>query len=188
MKRVADIRALAMSDDSAAGTVVLRPAGLGDRGFLADLYAGVRAAEMAPVPWPEQAKREFLQHQFELQDSYYRLNYPGADFWVIERNGAPIGRIYIYRTPRDIRLMDVSLLPEARGQGIGSALLGELIEESDRTGATITLHVEAENPVMRLYHRLGFQHLEDRGVYQFLGRSPRSQLTTASNTMSSPSF
>ena len=68
--------------------------------------------------------------------------------------------------------MDMLLLGELRGQGLGSALLDELIEESETSGAKITLHVEAENPAMAWYLRKGFERLEDRGVYQFLARAP----------------
>lgn len=146
-----------------------------DHGFLSALYAHSRAAEMALVDWPEQAKRDFLQQQFDLQHAYYVANYPGADFLVVELDGARAGRIYVYRSPGDIRLMDIALLPELRGRGIGSGLLAELIEESERSGSSITLHVEADNPAVRLYQRLGFEHLEDRGVYQFYGRRPRTQ-------------
>lgn len=157
-----------------AENLVLREITDADLPFLSDLYALSRAVEMAPVPWPEQAKRDFLQQQFELQHSYYHLNYPGADFLVIERDGQRVGRIYVYRSAGDIRLMDIALVPELRNQGVGSALLAELIEESERTGSSITLHVEADNPATRLYQRLGFVHLEDRGVYQYLGRFPAS--------------
>ncbi len=143
-----------------------------DFGFLSDLYAQTRAEELQRVDWPDTAKRAFLQHQFELQHAYYQQNYPGADFLVIEHAGAPVGRVYVYRSHGDIRLMDIALVAEHRGQGVGSALLAELIEESQRTGANISLHVEADNPAQRLYRRLGFAFCEDRGVYQFLIRKP----------------
>lgn len=143
-----------------------------DLGFLSDLYAETRAEEMQRVDWPDSAKRTFLQHQFELQHAYYQQNYPGADRLVIERAGQRIGRIYVFRSRDDIRLMDIALVGAHRGQGLGSALLAELIEESERTGASISLHVEADNPAQRLYQRLGFSFWEDRGVYQFLGRRP----------------
>lgn len=150
----------------------LRPLRAEDLSFLSDLYALVRQAELAPVPWTDEAKRQFLQHQFDLQRAYYEANYPGADFLVMEENGTRVGRIYVYRTPGDIRLMDIALLPTHRGRGIGSGLLEELIDESERTGASITLHVEEDNPAMAWYRRLGFEHLEDRGVYQYMGRFP----------------
>jgi ribosomal protein S18 acetylase RimI-like enzyme len=155
--------------------LLLRPIRDEDLGFLSEIYALTRAAEMALVTWPEAAKRAFLQQQFDAQHAYYRLNYPGADFLLVQLQGVPVGRIYVYRSPGDIRLMDIALLPDVRRRGIASELLAELIEESERSNCTITLHVEADNPAMHLYQRLGFVHLEDRGVYQYLGRTPTSR-------------
>jgi len=156
-----------------------RPAGISfraaadsDRAFLCALYAATRRDELAPVPWPDDAKQAFLAEQFELQDRHYRANYPGADLLVIERDAVPVGRVYVYRSPGEIRLMDIVLLETERGRGLGSALLAELLDEARATRASITLHVEPDNPAQRLYARLGFRLIEDRGVYHFLGWSP----------------
>ena len=154
--------------------LTLRAIGPADHEFLAELYAAGRALELAPVPWSEEQKRRFLRDQFELQHAHYEKHYPGADRLLVELAEHPIGRIYVYRSPGEIRLMDIALVSERQHQGIGSALLAELIEEADLAGTTITLHVEADNPACKLYRRLGFEHLEDRGVYQFLGRKPRA--------------
>jgi len=152
--------------------VTFRPVGEADHPFLRDLYASVRAAELAPVPWPDAAKRAFLDEQFELQHQHYVKNYPGADLLMVEKDSVPIGRIYVYRTPAEIRLMDIALIPEWRGQGIGSALLHELMDEARATQCELTLHVEPDNPAQRLYQRLGFRLIEQRGVYDFLGWNP----------------
>jgi ribosomal protein S18 acetylase RimI-like enzyme len=169
---------IALQHSLRAPGVTLRAIGTDDVGFLSDVYALSRAAEMALVDWPEQVKRDFLQQQFDLQHAYYHANYPGADFLLIELDGERAGRIYVHRSPGDIRVMDIALLPQLRGRGIGASLLAELIEESERSGSSITLHVEADNPAVRLYQRLGFEHLEDRGVYQFYGRRPRSAISS----------
>jgi GNAT superfamily N-acetyltransferase len=152
--------------------VTFRPVTDADHPFLRDLYAGVRAAELAPVAWPEAAKRDFLDQQFALQHQHYLKNYVGADLLMIETEAAPIGRVYVYRTPAEIRLMDIALIPQRRGQGIGSALLGELMDEARVTACELTLHVEPDNPAQRLYQRLGFRLIEQRGVYDFLGWKP----------------
>jgi len=132
----------------------------------------VRAAELAPVPWPAPAKRAFLDEQFALQHQHYLKNYPGADLLLIEQDGIPIGRIYVYRTPAEIRLMDIALNAEQRSRGIGSALLCELMDEARATNRELTLHVEPDNPAQRFYQRLGFCLIEHRGVYEFLGWKP----------------
>jgi len=158
-----------------------RPAGISfrpivdaDHAFLRDLYASVRAAELEPVPWPVEAKRAFLDEQFGLQHQHYLKNYPGADLLLIEMAAQPIGREYVYRTPAEIRLMDIALIAAERGHGIGTALLAELMDEARATRRELTLHVEPDNPAQRLYQRLGFRVLEQRGVYDFLGWTPQT--------------
>ena len=150
----------------------LRPIAEADFPFLRDLYASVRADELAPVPWPEAAKRSFLDEQFALQHAHYVKVYVGADFLLIEKDGTSIGRIYVYRTPAEIRLMDIALIAAERGRGIGTALVSELMEEAATTNCELTLHVEPDNPAQRLYQRLGFRLIEHRGVYDFLGWKP----------------
>ncbi|MDN5923577.1 MAG: GNAT family N-acetyltransferase [Xanthomonadales bacterium] len=154
--------------DRPAG-ITLRPVVDADHAFLRDLYAQVRAAELAPLPWSSAAKREFLSQQFTLQHQHYVQNYKDAQLLLIEREAAPIGRIYVFRGPEEIRLMDIALLVDMRGQGIGSALLHELMVEARLHGAQLTLHVEPNNPAQRLYQRMGFTLIEHRGVYDFLG-------------------
>ena len=163
------MRVLADGWQDAASRLSLRHEQAADEAFLAALYADARAEEMRPVAWPEAAKRDFLQQQYELQREHYRQHYVGADFLLIEQAAIPIGRISIYRTDGEIRLMDIALIESHRGLGIGSILLAELLREASASAAELTLHVEPNNPAQRLYARLGFRLIEDRGVYHFLG-------------------
>ena len=150
----------------------LRPATLEDLEFLFHLYASTRQEELAPVPWSPEQKAAFLRQQFEAQDSHYRQYYAGAEFLVIELEGVPVGRLYRLRMPDEHRLMDIALLPAWRGQGLGSQLLGEVMEAASQEGLPLRIHVEKFNPALRLYERLGFRILEDRGVYWFMERAP----------------
>ena len=149
--------------------ISLRPIAAADMDFLRELYASTRRDELAPVPWSDEQKREFLASQFALQHEHYHRNYLGAQFLAIERDGAPIGRLYVHRTPGEIRLMEISLVEGERGRGIGTRLVEELMREAREAGAQLTLHVEPNNPACRLYERLGFRLIESRGVYLFLG-------------------
>jgi len=124
------------------------------------------------VPWPEAAKLAFLAEQSDLQHRHYVANYPGADLLLIESDSIPIGRIYVYRSAREIRLMDIALVPDWRNRGIGTRLLRELMAEARSSGSSLTLHVEPANPAQRMYQRLGFRLIEQRGVYDFLGWDP----------------
>ncbi len=147
--------------------------------FVVGLYASTRADELAPVPWPVQAKADFLRSQCELQRDHYRRYYPGANFLIIERNGVPIGRFYVHETASEIRLMDIVLAHGERGKGIGTPLIVKLLESAETRGVAVTLHVEPDNPAQRMYARLGFRFIEERGAYHFLRWDPAEGQTSA---------
>jgi ribosomal protein S18 acetylase RimI-like enzyme len=139
-----------------------------DEPLLQQVYASTRADELAQVPWSDEQKTAFCRMQFAAQHQYYQEHYAGAAFEVIERNGSPIGRLYVNRGEHEIRIVDITLLPEHRGCGLGTKLLQDLQEEARATGRTLSIHVEKFNPALALYQRLGFQALADRGAYRFL--------------------
>jgi ribosomal protein S18 acetylase RimI-like enzyme len=159
--------------------VELLPVAAGDREFLYRVYASTRADELAVVPWDERQKEAFLRAQFDAQDRWYREQYPRASYEVIVVDGEPAGRLYLHRGEAEIRIVDVALLPEHRGNGFGTSLLRELLAEADAAGKRVTIHVERMNPALRLYERLGFSVAEDKGVYLFLERRP-AYVNTAS--------
>jgi len=128
--------------------------------------------ELAVVPWDDAQKDAFLRMQFDAQDAWWRENYAEASFDVILVDGEPAGRLYVHRGRSDIRIVDIALLPEHRGNGIGTRLLEELLAEGDAEAKSVTIHVERMNPALRLYERLGFSLAEDKGVYLFLERAP----------------
>ncbi|MEA3210571.1 MAG: hypothetical protein QOE70_3628 [Chthoniobacter sp.] len=146
-------------------SLVLRPVRAEDESFLEQVYASTRAEELAVTDWSEEQKTQFLRQQFTAQDAHYRAHYPSAEFSVIEREGLPIGRLYVDRWTKEIRIMDIALLPEHRGAGIGTTLLRELQEEARAAGKSLSIHVEKFNPALRLYERLGFRPIEDKEVY-----------------------
>jgi ribosomal protein S18 acetylase RimI-like enzyme len=143
----------------------LRPITPADESFLARVYASTRWDELAVTGWSEGQKADFCRRQFDAQSAYYTANYPEASFQIIERDGWPIGRLYVARWDKEIRIVDITLLPEARGWGVGTKFLRDLQEESRAAGKSLTIHVERFNRALRLYQRLGFKQIEDKGVY-----------------------
>ena len=145
--------------------ICLRPITAEDDTFLARVYASSRAEELAVTGWTEQLKADFCRSQFDAQSAYYSANYPGASFQIIERNGWPVGRLYVDRWEQEIRIVDITLLPEFRGSRIGANLLRMLQDEARSAGKSLTIHVERFNRALGLYQRLGFEQVEDKGVY-----------------------
>ena len=150
----------------------LRPAEPSDRDFLLRVYASTREEELRLVDWSAEQKAAFVQQQFEAQDAYYREHYHPATFDVIEADGEQVGRLYVARWEDEIRIIDISLLPEHRGRGTGTALLRDLLDEGARSGKRVSIHVEKNNPALRLYERLSFVPVEDQGVYLLLEATP----------------
>lgn len=143
-----------------------------DREHLYRVYASTREAELAVVPWDAAQKEAFLRFQFEAQAKYYDEQFPDAAFDVIELDGKSVGRLYVDRREGEIRLVDIALLPEVRGRGIGRAILEEILAEGREKNLLVRIHVEHNNPALRLYHRLGFEKIEEKGVYWLMEWTP----------------
>jgi len=151
---------------AAAIGLALRAETAGDVPFLRRLYISLRWEEFAAAPWPDEAKRAFLEQQFEFQYKHYANAYRDlSDFDVLERDGEPVGRLYVYRSNTDVRIVDIGLLPEWRNRGLGGALIRALQAEAAAAGRSVSIHVEQFNPAQRLYARLGFQRIEEKGPY-----------------------
>jgi ribosomal protein S18 acetylase RimI-like enzyme len=146
----------------------LRPIHSDDLGFLRQLY-GTTRYDLARVAWDDQAKAAFLDQQFTAQHQHYQKHYLGASFDVILADQQAVGRLYVYQSPKEIRLMDIALLPEWRYRGIGGFYLQQLQAQAVANQQQLTLHVEPDNPAKAWYERLGFQLLEERGAYLFMG-------------------
>ena len=168
----------------------LRPETPADVDFLIALYTSTRWQELAPVEWPDAAKQDFLAQQCQLQHAHYLQHYVGAELLVLRADHSalsqfglaaqvapsaacgtelkPIGRLYCRRGASEIRLMEIALLPQFCGRGIGGVLIQALQAEASAAALALNLHVEPTNPAQRLYRRLGFHRLEQRGVYDFL--------------------
>ena len=153
-----------------APTITLRPITDEDMEFLYRLYASTRLEELAVTGWNDAQIEEFLRMQFGLQHSQYRQNYPGASFELVLIDVVPAGRLYVDRTEDGIRIIDISLLPEFRGRGIGGRIMRGFVEEADAKGHGMSLHVEMNNPVLEFYKALGFREKELRGIYYFMER------------------
>ena len=144
-------------------SITLRGAADEDEAFLREVYASSRAQEMAVVPWNDEQREAFLRMQFDAQHSYYHAEFPEASYQIILREAEPIGRMYVLRKEEEIEVLDITLLPQHRGAGIGTPLIRELMEEAERTGKAVNIWVEEYNPSRSLFSRLGFSKVHEEG-------------------------
>ena len=91
-------------------------------------------------------------------------------------DGQAAGRLIVEPSETAVLIVDVSLLPSFRGAGVGTSVIARLIEEADRRGVPLTCHVEAANPAVLFWRRLGFVPTGGDGAYVALERPcPRPQ-------------
>lgn len=140
-----------------------------DLDFLRKLYISTRWEEVAVlVDWTEEEKLKFLSDQFSFQHAHYMETYSSAEFLVIRQGKHAIGRLYKDYREAEIRIIDIALLPEYRGKGIGGKIMESILAEAKRKNKAVRIHVEHNNPAMKLYKRLGFSKIGDTGVYFFM--------------------
>jgi len=144
--------------------ITLRDALPEDESFLFEVYASTRVQEMALVPWDDEQRNSFLTMQFAAQHSHYREQFPDASYSVIFRDDLPLGRFYVLREKREIRILDITVLPEYRNGGIGTALLRDLLDEAAQSEKRVLIYVETFNPSLRLFERLGFKSIAEEGI------------------------
>jgi ribosomal protein S18 acetylase RimI-like enzyme len=136
-----------------------------DEPFLYQTFASTRADEMAITGWNAEQQDTFLRMQYEAQRRSYRMEMPDAEYSVIRCDEIAVGRLILNRTPEEIHVVDIALLPKFRGLGIGGTLMKAIMEEAARAGKTVGLHVERFNPALRWYQRLGFSEVSGGPIY-----------------------
>lgn len=152
--------------------VAFRPVDEGDSEFLYRVYASTRE-DVNLSDWSRQQKEEFLRMQFRAQHNHYRQRFPEAEYSVVLLGEQSIGCLYVDRGPDEIRILDIALLAEHRGGGIGSQIVQALLNEAITVGKPVRIHVLRGNAALHLYDHLGFQKTGDTGVYHLMEWMPR---------------
>ena len=149
------------------------PAKAADLGFLRRLYRALRDEELACTGWPDAAKREFCDSQFDLQHKDWTGRFARAWFLIVMRRKLPIGRLYLDSLGESFHVIDIGLLPGCRGNGLGTALLTAIQHQATSECRAVTLSVAHGNQRAKdLYLRLGFQAEASHPAYLSLRWTP----------------
>ena len=155
----------------------IRTAGAADEPFLGALFRSTRMEALLAFGWSEAQVAAFCDMQYAAQSAGYRSTYEGADYAVIEdRHGRPIGRVTQALADGALVLVDIALLPVARGQGIGTTVVRVLQDRAAALGVPLVLSVDLGNPAaLRLYRRLGFEAVGGDGMRLRMRWQPNTQ-------------
>ena len=140
-----------------------------DESFLRRLVVETVAAELGASVWPEPMRTHLLGLQYTSRRQSQRINFPGADSQIIQFNGADVGWVVVDTLPDEVRLVEIMIMPELRGQGIGTAVVREILAAGGDAGKPVRLSVNPMNrAAIRLYERLGFRRTGGDEAQQFM--------------------
>lgn len=110
------------------------------------------------VPIVAAVDKSVFSVPFKEQDFYEYIDNPLWSFYVAKCDGKIVGYISYMIIFNDADLVNVGILPEYRGLGIGTKLLHEMVMDCDsRDVSYIHLEVRKSNSVaIKLYESFGF--------------------------------
>lgn len=132
---------------------VLRDRGEGDELLVARCFESAAGAVFEGLPEPLRGTL-LAQQRRAFERSVTTTRCPLDR--IVWQAGVPVGRVVESREGTDWWLVDIAFVPEARGQGLGHAVLARMLDEAREAGACVRLHVRLGHPALGLYQRLGF--------------------------------
>ena len=153
--------------------ISLRPIDPKDRQTLLAIYGGTRTDELALTSWTDDQKAAFVLMQFDAQERHYLQHYPESQCQMIVHHGEAVGRLWVDRRADSLHVLDISVLANARGLGIGTQCFATLMQEASARAVPLTIYVELQNRARGLYERLGFEAAgPPQGIYQYMCWQP----------------
>jgi ribosomal protein S18 acetylase RimI-like enzyme len=147
----------------------------GDEAFLRGLVLDTIGGELGASAWPEPMRGHLLGIQYTARRQSHRTNFPEAVSQVIEADGQAAGWVVAATMPHEVRLVEIMILPELRGRGIGAATIRKILEMGAEAGKAVRLSVNVTNrAAIALYERLGFRRIEGDEVQDIMECVPRS--------------
>jgi GNAT superfamily N-acetyltransferase len=139
-------------------TLTIRKLTLDDRPFLWEM---LYQALYVPIGEPP-LSRDIIHHP-DIACYVEGWGRSGDFGFLAMMNDQPIGAVWLRLmmtagygyTDDETPELAIAILPDFRGQGVGTALLKTLVTD-DRSPASISLSVAEVNPAVRLYERFGF--------------------------------
>jgi ribosomal protein S18 acetylase RimI-like enzyme len=135
-----------------------------DQPFIEQVYRSTREKELSSTNWPEEQKKRFVIMQSMAQELEYKNKFGNATYQLIHYKKKPAGRLYLWEKDREVRVIDITLLPEFQGKGIGKNILTDIIKKAHEKRKIVCLHVAPANPAKKLYERLGFKTIRNEST------------------------
>lgn len=155
------------------GAITLRPQRPDDSIFLYALFRSHAVDGLASAPLDDAAREALIRMQFLAQAAGYQAQHPDARFDIIQQGDAPIGRLVVDSSGDVAWIVDIALMPNHRGQGIGTALLTRMMAQMKVPPGPVRSMVMFNNVrSLRMMTRVGFVEVDDVFPHKVLQWDP----------------
>lgn len=163
-----------LSEQAGAESITLRPARPDNDAFLIELYADSRRQEKEVAGFTDEEWKTFITIQFTSQKQFYEAQFPDSDHRIVLRDGRPIGRVWVWRSKEEIRILDLTIHSQHQNIGVGTDILRRYQTEAKAVGRPLTHKVLHTNrDAIRLYQRLGFTVTGEAGAHYLMEWVPK---------------
>jgi ribosomal protein S18 acetylase RimI-like enzyme len=147
----------------------LRQATKNDIDFLRDLHWSAMKEYVAQTwRWDEEFQRQMFADQFDA-----------SQYQIIVVDGRDVGAMSVHRHREEIEVADIKLVTDFQRQGIGTAVIQDILKEAAAGGFAVGLQVLKVNPARSLYERLGFDIVSESDTHFGLEARPAHESATS---------
>ena len=137
----------------------------------------LKSASAADKPWLDHLRRECYKDLFDAtwghwdEDRHLRhfsSCLEKGNIQIIEYEDAPIGMLQVFDIDGAIEISEIQISPEHQGKGLGSTVIGDIIQKANESKKKVALSTGLKNEgAFRLYKELGFEETRrtDAKVY-----------------------
>ena len=120
-----------------------------------------------------QNMKQHVEKHCRWDPQMFRANFDPDAILVIEIGRTLAGFLKVVYQHDEIYLAEIQLNEKYHNLGVGTALIRNIIDHSEKSGKLITLKVVRGNPAEFLYKRLGFRVFETSPMHVKMSRVPR---------------
>jgi ribosomal protein S18 acetylase RimI-like enzyme len=128
-----------------------------DSEFFMELFGEIKSSELHLETWPEPVKKQMIMMQYNAFMQTVITEFPYNYDYLILFKSNKAGRLQLDKNDNGFRIINISLLSEFRNNGIGTAIIQDIIYEANSKKIPVFLDVDRINPAFNLYQRFGFK-------------------------------
>lgn len=120
----------------------------------------------AALPLP--VAQNIIEQQYQAKEQGYADAYPEASHEIIVFGGSPVGQLRWQVLSQSLRLIDISVHPNAQKGGVGRATVNRIKSKARELDLNCDLHFEAGSSLKDFYESLGFRIKEQTPTHVYM--------------------